>query len=227
MDYMDESFRMVKFQIKLEHNNCMSRFKFGAFHDLKMSTICSIPLKTKNYLFTIQDYYNVNNDRKASLIIRNLKNNSSMYAIKNWYLNENILRVSFIEKLSDSPFGLLSSFDILKYKESSQNGIDNISTIILKINESDALNSLNSLGNVIVKEREEINEGQIGFNYLLSEMELTTFKKALFMNYFDSPKQSHLKDIAKELNISTVAANSYIRSAQKKIIMNEFNSLYD
>ncbi len=224
---MNDSFRMVKLQIKLEHNNCMSRFKFGDFHDLKMSTISSIPLKAKNYLFTIQDYYGVNSDRKVSLIIKNLKNNSSMYALKNWYLTGNILRVSFVEKLSDSPYGLLSSFDILKYKESSQNGVDNISTIILKINESDALTSLNSLGNVMVRERGEINEVQIGFNFLLSEMELTTFKKALIMNYFDSPKQSHLKDIARELNISIVAANSYIRSAQKKIIMNEFNSLYD
>lgn len=227
MDCISNNFRMVKLQINLEHINCMSRFKFGDFHELKMSTINSIPIEGHNYLFTIQDYYGVNNDNKMGVIIRNLKNNSSMYAIKNWYLNKNTLRVSYIEKLLDSPFGLLNSYDILKYRESSQNGVDTILMTIFKMNEEEALKRLNLLGDITIKAREEIDETGIGFNFPLSEMELKVFKKALDMNYFESPKQSHLKDIANEMNISTVAANNYIRTAQKKIIMNEFKSFYD
>lgn len=221
--YFSESeIRLVKLQINLFHDKCMSKFQSNELNEVKMFLRVSIPLKSGSHFFTIEDYYPVNTKRKISLIISELKKNSSVLSVKNWFQENNVLRISVVEKLEDSPFGLIEPLGILEYKETSKNGIDNITVVLNEINVRSLVEILNLIGDVKIVNRNEMNERMLDFGNVLSEKEELVMEKAISCGYFDYPRKNHLKDIAKEMNISIVAVDRYLRSAERKIILGGF-----
>ncbi|MEM0050546.1 MAG: helix-turn-helix domain-containing protein [Candidatus Micrarchaeaceae archaeon] len=222
MDFLENEIEIAKLRIDLFHENCMSKFKNNALSNIKMTLGTSIPLKSGQYFFTIEDYYPVNSRRQVSLIIRELKENSSVQSIKYWNFKNNVVRVSVIEKLKDSPFGLISPLGILQYRETSQNGVDKIFVVLNALNIEPLKEILNLIGYAKIIEKSKIDEGVLDFGYILSEKEKLVMEVASSLGYFNIPKRSHLKDIAKRLNLSIVAVDGYIRSAERKIFSKGF-----
>jgi len=219
MDIKENKIEFIALKINLSHNNCMSDLG-PKLNDIKLFLTTSIALKSNKYLFTIEDYYPINTNKKVSLIISNLKKNPSIVSVENSFLEGRILRISFLEHSIDSPYGLLNSLGVIKYKEISQNGIDYISFLLLEeYNIKQIMDILSSIGKITNLEKHKIDEGSFNFRYILTDQEKATMQIALSCGFFDNPKKCHIKDIAKELDISIVAADKYLRDAEKKIMI--------
>ena len=153
-------------------------------------------------------------------IISNLKKNPSIVSMENSFLEGRMLRISFLEHSIDSPYGLLNSLGVINYREISQSGIDYISFLLPEeSNIKQIIDILNSIGKITNLEKHKIDERSFNFRYMLTEQEKITIQIALSCGFFDNPKKCHIKDIAKELDISTVAADKYLRDAEKKIML--------
>lgn len=226
MNSSDDEFEMseswVKLSVNLIHHDCVSSFGSNKLNDVKMFLDTSIPLKSNEYSFTIEDAYPINSTRKISLILAELKKKSSIYCIKNWSLNNGLLRVSFVEVNENSPFAMLSPLGIIQYSEMSKDGTDYISFVLNEVNKESAIQLLNTLGEARVNKKTRIDERMLNFGSVLSNKEKLILGIAASLGYFDTPKRGHLKDIAKQSNISIAAVDGYIRSAVRKIVLNGF-----
>jgi len=94
--------------------------------------------------------------------------------------------------------------------------------VLNEINVRSLVEILNLIGDVKIVNRNEMNERMLDFGNVLSEKEELVMEKAISCGYFDYPRKNHLKDIAKEMNISIVAVDRYLRSAERKIILGGF-----
>lgn len=223
MVFLEDNLDITKLRINLKHDNCKSRFENNELNDVKMILGTSIPLKLNQYFFTIEAFYPVNSRQKVSMILRELKGNSSVHSLESWSIQNNALKISFIEKPEDSPLALIRPLGILKYNEISQQGVDNISVVLHELNIRPLVEILNLLGDVRIVRQNELNENTLDFKYLLTDKEESVLGMAVSMGYFDNPKKTHLKDIARQMNISIVATDKYLRSAERKVILQGFS----
>ena len=220
MSNLEDSVKIFKIQLKLSHFNCKSNFSVEYLENVKMTLISSVPFSLKQSLFTVEILYPIWSNKVANDVLQQMKKNSSLQSIQSWSLKDHNMIVSFVEKQVDSPFALLQPLGVFNYREKSYRGIDDIE-VTLNVNEiSKIMDTLSELGKVQIVSKYDICEDIHLLNHILSKREEDIFKLAVSSGYFENPKNCHLKDLAEKLNISIVATDRYLRTAEKKIFMN-------
>ena len=220
--FKDRDFGIARLKVRLLHENCKSRFESDALRDVKMFLGTSTPLKSRLYHYTTEAIYPVNSKKKVPLILRELRDNTSLHSLESWSLQGNILKVSFIEKNEDSPMALIQPLGLIQYKEVSQRGTDRISVTLHEVNVKPLLEVLNTLGDATIVCKYNMGDKMLNFNYILTDREEEVLERAISMGYFEYPKKCYLKDIAKIIGISIVATDKLLRSAERKIIIGNY-----